>query len=62
MSGSSLWGLMTVIGPILLAAVILWAVLHNRLSKKAEQRTEAATRKLYEDTDRADKAAGRGDV
>lgn len=58
----SLWGLLTVMGPILLAAVILWAMLNNRLSKKAEQKTEAATKKLYEDIDREDKAAERGDV
>ena len=57
-----MWGLLTVMGPILLAAVILWALLNNRLSKKAEQKTEAATRKLYEDVDREDKAAERGDA
>ena len=57
MSGSSLWGLLTVMGPILLAAVLLWAVLNNRLSRKAEKKTEAATHKLYEQIDREDKAA-----
>ncbi len=62
MNGSSLWGLITVMGPILLAAVILWAVLNNRLSKKAERKTEAATKKLYETIDREDKATERGDV
>ena len=62
MNGSSLWGLLTVMGPILLAAVILWAVLNNRLSRKAERKTEAATKNLYEQIDREDKAAERGDV
>lgn len=53
-----LYGLMIIIGPILLGAVLLWAILNNRQSRAEEQRTEAATRKLYEEQDREDKAAG----
>ena len=59
---SSLWGLLTVVGPILLVAVLLWAVLNNRRSKRGEQHSEAATRNLYESIDREDKAAERPDV
>ena len=59
---SSLWGLLTVAGPILLFAVLLWAVLSNRRSKAAERHTEAATRSLYDRIDGEDKAAGRSDV
>jgi len=58
---SSLYGLMTILGPILLLAVLLWAVLRNRRSKAAERHSEAATRDLYKDIDREDKAAKRGD-
>lgn len=55
--GSTMYGLMTIIGPILLAAVILWAVLANRSRSRAEkQRSETATRDLYKSIDRQDKA------
>lgn len=51
------WSLITIIGPILLAAVILFAVIRNRQSSKASvRRTEAATRDLYQEQDAADKA------
>ena len=59
---SSLWGLLTIGGPILLVAVLLWAVLNNRRSKAGHARSEAATRDLYKSIDREDKAAERGDV
>ena len=53
-----MWGLLTILGPILLAAVILWAVLANRNRSRAEkQRSETATRDLYKTIDREDKAA-----
>jgi hypothetical protein len=56
---SSLWGIITVVGPILLLAVLLWAVLSNRRSKAAVRQSEAATRDLYKNIDREDKAAKR---
>jgi hypothetical protein len=62
MDGSSLWSMLVVIGPILLAVILLWAVISNRRSRADEQRTEDATRELYERTDRDDKAAGRTDI
>lgn len=55
--GGSLWGLMTVVGPILLLGVIMWAMLRNRTRSRADkERTEQATRELYEESDRASKA------
>ncbi len=55
--GGSLWGLMTVVGPILLLGVITWAMLRNRTrTRAAKERTEQATRELYEESDRASKA------
>lgn len=56
-SGSG-YGLLTVIGGFLLLAVIIWAVFWNR-GAKGLARTEDATRKLRDDIDRDDKAAGR---
>jgi len=42
------WSLLTIIGPALLAIVILWAVLRNRGASRAEvDRTEQATHNLY---------------
>ncbi len=62
MNLSSLWGLLTIVGPILLAAVVLWAVLNNRRSRSDERHSEAATRDLYKNIDREDKATDRGDA
>ncbi|OYX52112.1 MAG: hypothetical protein B7Y97_02910 [Sphingomonas sp. 32-66-10] len=45
---SSLQGVMVVIGPIVLFVVLLWVVLNNRTSKREKQRTEEATRKMYD--------------
>ena len=43
------WTLLTIIGPALLAVVILWALLRNRgASKASKDRTEQATHTLYE--------------
>ncbi|WNO54266.1 hypothetical protein [Stakelama saccharophila] len=51
----SLWGVLTVIGPILLAAVIIWVLLHNRTSHREDIETEAATHRMYDEQDREDK-------
>jgi hypothetical protein len=42
------WTLLTIVGPALLAVVILWAVLKNRASRGERARTEEATHRLYE--------------
>ena len=55
-SGGAHWGLITIIGPLLLAAVLLWAMLRNRKSTPREvDRTEQATKDLY---DREEAARG----
>ena len=41
------WGLQTIIGAGILAAVLLWAVLRNRSSRADRDRGERATRELY---------------
>lgn len=53
---SSLQGVMVIIGPIVLAAVLLWAVLHNKTSRAQKERTEEATRRVREEQNRQDVA------
>ncbi len=52
----NLWGLATILGPLLLAVVIAWALMRNRKRETPEDvaRTEAATHRLYEQEDRED--------
>ncbi|HEY0325116.1 MAG TPA: hypothetical protein VGC46_03955 [Allosphingosinicella sp.] len=51
--GGFSWTLLTIIGPLLLAVVIVIAVLRNRVSKDVADRSERATRDLYREEDRA---------
>ena len=46
------WSLLTIVGPLLLAVVIIIAVLRNRASKDVVDRSEAGTRDLYREEDR----------
>jgi len=55
MSGG-FWSLLTVVGPLLLGAVILFALLRNRKQSSAEvDRTERATHQNYVEQDAQDK-------
>ncbi|MBL0768744.1 hypothetical protein K5P26_13445 [Sphingopyxis sp. XHP0097] len=47
------WGILTIVGPILLAAAIAWAMLHNRRSRAEKELTEEATRIRREQEHRA---------
>jgi flagellar biosynthesis/type III secretory pathway M-ring protein FliF/YscJ len=40
------WGIMNILGPVLLLAALLWLVMRRRASKTTE-RTEEGTRDLY---------------
>ena len=52
--GAFEWSLLTILGPILLFAVILWATLKNRKPKAGDvERTERATHDLYQEEDAA---------
>ena len=56
-AGGFNWSLLTIVGPALLAVVILWALLRNRKTSRAERdRTEQATHDLYreEEAERRD--------
>ena len=46
------WSLLTIVGPILLLVVIVWALLRNRQSRGRTDESEAATRRLYDEEDR----------
>lgn len=47
-AGGGSWGIVTIIGPLLLAAVLLWVLLRNRKTSKSDvDRTEQGTRDLY---------------
>lgn len=53
----ALWGVMTIVGPILLGLALIYAILANRRRSAADRRrTEEATRELYREEDRAEKA------
>ena len=52
--GSFNWSLLTIVGPILLFAAILYATLKNRKPKPGDvERTERATHELYQEEDAA---------
>ncbi|MFT3965359.1 MAG: hypothetical protein QM690_05710 [Sphingobium sp.] len=53
-----IWGIVTILGPVLLGAVLLWAMIRNRQQStpQSEARTERATREFYDRMDREDKA------
>lgn len=55
--GSGLWGVVVVLGPLILGLAIWWALRHNKQSKSEYERTEAATRALY-DGDPVDRREG----
>ena len=51
--GGGSWGIITIVGPLLLVAVIVWAALRNRSSRASRDRTEDSTRRLYKEEDAA---------
>jgi hypothetical protein len=58
---ASIWGLVTVVGPALFLGILLWVTLGNRKRTRAEkERTEQATRDLYEQSDIESKARDAG--
>jgi len=57
MTGSGLWGVVVIGGPILFVGILIWVLLNNRQSRAEKQRTEDATRQLYAEQDAIDKAA-----
>ena len=52
------WSLLVIVGPIVLLAVIAWAVLRNRVSKPKARESEAATHRLYDEEERRHEGEG----
>ncbi|WP_294174239.1 hypothetical protein [uncultured Sphingomonas sp.] len=46
------WNLVTLLGPIVLLAVIIWAVIRNKKSRVDQRTTEEGTRRVYEEEQR----------
>lgn len=59
---SPLQAIIVIVGPILLAIAIAWAMFHNKGSRREVQATEDATRRMYDEQDREDKARDNGGV
>jgi hypothetical protein len=59
---SPLQSIMVIVGPILLALAIAWAMLRNRATRGDVKRTEEATRARYDQQDKDDKARENGGV
>lgn len=57
-AGGFNWTLLTIVGPLVLAAVIVWAALRNRTSRRTRDESERATHRLYEEEDRAHRGEG----
>ena len=53
---SSMQGVIVIVGPILLAIAIGWAIIHNKGTPREVAKTEDATREMYDQQDRDDKA------
>ena len=48
------WFIMTILGPLILAGVLLWVLFRGRKrTPREDERTEQATRDLYREEDRA---------
>lgn len=45
----AIWSLVTIVGPILLIAAIIWAYLANRSSREGVERAERGARELREE-------------
>ena len=46
------WSIMNIVGPVLLAAVLLWALLRNRGSRRDVDRSERGAADVYNESER----------
>lgn len=59
--GGGNWAILNIVGPLLLAAVLLWALLRNRNARKVDvDRTEQATRDAYDEEEEKRRAGDDG--
>ncbi len=50
--GGFSWALLTIVGVAVLAGVLLFASSRNKVSRRTEEESEAATQRLYQEEDR----------
>ncbi len=55
MQEMGLWGIATIVGPIILLALFIWVIVRNRSARVSKDVTDAATRANYKADDRAAK-------
>ncbi|MBC7985902.1 MAG: hypothetical protein H7X93_04425 [Sphingomonadaceae bacterium] len=53
---SEYWWIITIVGPILLLAALIWAFTRNRGSKVSEEASDRAAHRLRDEIDREDEA------
>ena len=53
MQEMSLWGIATIVGPIVLLVLFAWGIVRNKQSKTPDSVTERATEANYQAEDRA---------
>jgi hypothetical protein len=51
--GGANWSIMTIVGPLLLAAVLLWALMRNRKDRADSHGPDEATRRAYDEEEAA---------
>ena len=47
--GAGSWAILNIVGPLLIVIVLGWAFLKNKKSKGGIERTEEATRRVYDE-------------
>jgi hypothetical protein len=47
--GAGSWAILNIVGPLLIVIVLAWAFLKNKKSKIPIERTEEATRRVYDE-------------
>ena len=55
MEQEGLWGIATIVGPIVLLILFVYVIMRNRSSRVSKDTTERATKANYEAEDRAHK-------
>jgi hypothetical protein len=52
-AGGFNWSIITIVGPLLLALVLIWAIMRNRKSGADPDTTERETHRVYDEEEKA---------
>jgi len=52
-AGGFNWSIITIVGPLLLVLVLIWAIMRNRKDKGDPDTTERETHRVYDEEERA---------